>query len=312
VRARAILVALMQGLVGSLLDALWRAPDAVVAALLMALPAWGLRCWLRVAFDHRSSAATVVTRLLVGVVGLGTGVALAPVGWMVLLRSWESMVAAGLTLSLVMLSPALPSVRGRSPTLAWLGPLALVLLLAMLSTLVLLPGGFLRARAGDVLVVVDLMGESRREIVRWTPLGLPPREEGFRAERLRLLRADGLPMGGAWMYGRAVALSGEAFHLRTRDGRGVWLVRFDAALNDAPQGDGRARLYPPQRAAVEPLAGAALPLWWWQRQPAWLEVLGLYRTAVTSPLLPLLDAQGLPLVTAHRLVIREDGTLGGP
>jgi hypothetical protein len=302
----------MQGLVGSLLYALWRAPDAAVAALLMALPAFGLRFWLRVALDHRSSAATVVSRLIAGVVGLGGGVALAPVGWAVLARTRESMIAAGLVLAVVLLSPALPSVRERSPTLAWVGPLALVLLLAVLSALALLPAGFLRAPAGDVLVVVDLTGESRREIVRWTPSRLPPREEGFRAERLRLLRADGLPMGGAWIYGGSVTLGGEAFRLHTRDGHGAWLARFDTAANDAPRGDGRARLYPPQQAAVEPLAGTTLPGWWYERQPAWLEVLGFDRSALTSPWLPLLDAQGLPLVTAHRLVIREDGTLARP
>lgn len=302
----------MQGLVASFVDAAWRAPDAAVAVLLLALPAFALRCLLRVALDRGSSAWTVVSRVAAGLLGLGAGVALAPLGWAALAHTRKEAVAAGLGFALVLLSAALPSVRERAPAAAGLLPLALVLLLSGLSGMVLLKAGFLRAAAGAPLVLVEVSGESRREIVRWAPLGLPPREEGLRAERLLLLRADGVPMGEAWIYGRTATLGGEAFRLRTLAGDGAWLGRFDTASNDAPIGDGRARLYPPQKVPVDPLARATLPAWWRERQRAWLRALGLERKALASPALPLVDVQGLPLRTTHRLVIREDGTLALP
>ena len=293
-RSRAILDAtFMPGLVASLLGALWGAPDAVVAALLLALPAFGLRCLLRALLDRGASPATSRCRLGAGVCALIAAAALAPVGWVFLAHTRESVIAAGLAFTLVLVSAALPSVRVRSRVAARLLPILLVLLLAGLLALTLLRAGYLHAATGETLVVVEVTGESRREIVRFTPPGLPLREEGLRAERLLLSQADGVPVGETWIFGRAATLGGEILRLRTWGGGGACLARFDTAANDASTQDGRAALYPPQKAVVHPLARGALPAWWRGRQRAWLVALGLEPGALVSPPVPLLDAHGL-------------------
>ena len=297
----------MQGLVASLLDALWRAPDAGVAALLLALPAFGLRCLLRTLLDRGAPLGTVLSRLVSGLVGLLASVALAPVGWVALAHTRASAIAGGLAFTLVLLSAALPSLRDRSTLAAALVPLALVLLMAGLVSLALLRAGFLRAAAGETLVVVDVTGESRREIVRFTPPGLPSREEGMRAERLLLSRRDGVPVGEAWIFGRAATLGGEALRLRTWGGGGASLARFDTATNDAPVEDGRALLYPPQKAVVDPLD--RVPAWWRDRQRGWLVALSLEPGPLVSPSLPLLNAHGLTLRSAQRLIVKNNRNL---
>ena len=297
----------MQGLVASLLDALWRSPDAVVAALLLALPAFGLRCLLRARIDRRASAAIVIARIVAGLGGLVLGVALAPVGWASLAHARAPLIAAGLVSSLVLLSALLPSVRERSAWAAGLLPIVLVLVLAGLSALALLKAGCLLAATGETLVVAEVTGSSRREIVRFTPLGLPPREEGFRAQRLLLSRPDEVLVGETWIYGRAVTLHGEGLRLRPWGGGEVWLARFSTATND-PSLD-KISLYPRQETTIEPLLRPALPSWWRSRQWSSLLALGLEPCALSTAALPLVDSHGLTLLASHRLIVRADGVV---
>ena len=221
----------------------------------------------------------------------------------------EAALAASIAFVLVLLSAALPSLRLRSVVAAGVAPILLVVLTAAGSALALMKAGFSYAATGETLVVVEITGESRRAIVRFAPPGLPAREEGLRAQRLLLSRGDGAPVGEAWVFGRAATFGGEGFRLRTWSGRGAWLGRFDTAANDAPTEAGRARLYPPQTTGVEPLGRGVVPGFWRDRQRSWLVALGLEASPLVSPALPLQDAHGLTLRAAHRLTIRDDGTL---
>ena len=298
----------MQGLVASLLDALWRAPEAALAALLALLPALGFRCLLRAALDRGAPTPLQVARVAAGCAGVGAATALAPVAWVALAHSRDVILAAALAFTVVLASAFLPSLRSRSTRGAALLPITLVVLAAGLAALSLLSVGFLSAAPGTMLSVVEITGESRREIVRFAPSGLPPREEGLRAERLLLSRGDLEPVGEAWIFGRGATLSGEGLHLRTWSG-GAWLARFDRVTNDAPSEPGRARLYPAQTTEVEPLGRGIVPGWWSRRQRGWLVALGLEPKTLVSPPLPLLDSHGLTLRATHHLTVSNEGTL---
>lgn len=299
----------MQGLVASLLDALWRAPDAAVAALLLALPALGLRSLLRAGLDRGAPRGLLVARLFASGCGLGAGWALVPLGWASLAHTRAAGMAASLAFVLVLLSVALPSLSPRFAVTAGTAPVLLIVLTGLVSALALLKAGFSYAATGETLVVVEVTGESHRAIVRFAPPGLPAREEGLRAERLLLSRGDGTPLGEAWVFGQAATFSGERFRLRTWSGASAWLGRFDTAANDAHGEDGRPRLYPAQTTGVEPLGRGGVPGFWRERQRSWLLALGLEEGPLVSPPLPLRDAHGLTLRAAHGLAIRDDGTL---
>jgi hypothetical protein len=289
----------MPELVAAALLALGRAPDAVVAATLVALPSLGLRCGLRLHFDRGRETRVVASRLLAALLSFGVGVALLPVGLACLGHSPGVLWAVALTTASVPLTAALPGKR--SAAAAALVPLATATFLALAAGLLLLPAGFLYASPGEPVVLVELRGDSRREVVRWSPRGLPLREEGLRAHGIRIVRADGVPVGEAWLFGSAATLVGL--------GHGPVLLRLLAAENDAPTADSEARLYPRHSVTIAPLGALALPPWWRDTQERLLEGLGLPRRQVISSPLPLVDAQGLPVRTTYRLELDEDGSL---
>jgi hypothetical protein len=289
----------MPDLVAAALLAWGRAPDPMAAAVLTGLGGLGLRSGLRLFLDRGREWPVVAGRLLTEVLALAASAAFLPIGLATIGRSRAVLWTAGVTAILVPLSALLPG--RRSTNVAAFVPLALAAAIVLVAGLVLLPAGFLRASPGEPVVLVELTGESRREVVRWAPNGLPLREEGLRAHRLRLLRPDGAPVGEAWLLGSGATLIAQ--------GQGASLLRPLTVRNDAPTGDGEARLYPPHTAMVAPLGPLDLPAWWRGGQERLLDGIGLERREAVSSPLPLVDGQGLALRTTYRLAPADDGSL---
>ena len=272
----------------------------VTAALLAALPALGLRSVLRVFVDRDPPPAVTIARVLAGGGGLVAGAAFTSLATVAIPASPPVVAAAALAFVLVVASAFLPGKRAAA--LAGLGPPLAVLALTGTVAAMLLSTGLLRVEPGQPAVRVVLTGEARRALVRWSPSGLPLREEGFRAHHLQLQRPDGTLVGEAWLFGSSGVLGGVAF---CGASGAPCLLQLTSLRNDAPAETGRARLFPPQTMVVEPRGPALVPEWWRPWQHAFLRGLGLARQEVDSAPLPLLDTQGLPLRAAYPLTVRE-------
>jgi hypothetical protein len=274
-------------LVSSALLALGDAPAALQAAVVAAVPAFGARAGLRLLVDRGRPWPVVGGRVLAALVGLAAGAALVPVALAVVPRS-AALVAAPLVMTAVLLSAGLRARAGT--TLGAVGPPAMAMGLSAMAGLLLLPAGLLVAGPGRALGVAELSGESRRETVRWSPGGLPAREEGLRAHRVLVRNGQGTALGEGFVFGSAATLHGIAY------GRAA--VRILELANDA---GAEGRHYPPRRVPLLALGPAAVPGYWREVQGRVLEAAGLPRRAWASGLLPLVDGQGLPLRATHRL-----------
>lgn len=257
-----------------------------------AVPAFALRAAVRLFVDRERPWPVVAGRLLAALGGLGVGAALVPVALAVVPGS-RALAAAPLVMTGMLLSAGLRSRAGT--TMAAVGPPAVAMALSAMAALILLPAGLLVGGAGRGFGLAELSGESRRETVRWSPVGLPQREEGLRAHRVLVRRQDGTALWEGFVFGSAVTLHGVSY--------GGVAIRIRELSNDAPAG---GRLYPPARVEVAPLGPATVPPYWAKLQGAWFEAMGLARAEWRSAVLPLVDGQGLP----RRATSRLDGAPG--
>lgn len=283
----AILAGKVTALASSALLALLDAPATVQAAAVAAVPAFGLRTGLRLVVDRGRPWSVTAGRLLAALVGLAAGAALVPVALAVVPRS-GALVTAPLVMTAVLLSAGVRA--STATTLGAVGPPAVAIGLSAVAGILLLPAGLLVGGPGRAFGVVELLGESRRETVRWSPAGLPPREEGLRAHRVRVHDTQGTALGEGFIFGSAVTLHGVAY--------GRVAVRVLELANDA-EADGLR--YPPRRVPLVPLGPAAAPRYWRVVQDRVLEAVGLARGRWASAPLPLVDGQGLPLRATRRI-----------
>jgi hypothetical protein len=119
--------------------------------------------------------------------------------------------------------------------------------------------------------------------MRWSPGGLPEREEGLRAHRVLVRDGRGTALGEGFLFGDAVTLHGVAY--------GRVAIRVLELANDA-EADGHR--YPPRRVPLVPLGPAAAPPYWRAVQDRVLEAVSLSRALWASEPFPLVDGQGLP------------------
>lgn len=275
----------------------------------------------------RDREAPVVTRLMriVGAIGYLAGFfALAVisrpfVGW-----SPRDIIMAAVALTavlgtLVFLRPQ--AVRRVGWGAGILHVLALVILVVA-TTLTLLTSGFLSLFEDQPVLLVDITGETRAQVVRWEPPGGALREEPLEVHRVVFRDPGGEAVAEAWVYGDEVAVKGRVLRLAP------WLNAlglpnlFELVFaHNGYTSVERHNAYPHQAVRVPPMGPLAVhPLWRpfqrrllaaWERGFPEGSPWGVRAVTTESTFFPLVEGTGQASKGTYRLVLTSGGLTAG-
>jgi hypothetical protein len=293
-----------------------------VAFVLAALLSLALRSLLLVVLDGGRGAAVALLRLV-------AGLAFGTLGVLYLLIAAPSVewnaASLGFALATAMAVLATPWLRRRRPVSSplpspWLALLLVLLLvgLAMLGVLSLLPAGFLALHEDRPVMLVDVTGETRVQVVRWAPPDAAPRAEPLTAHRVVFRTPAGEPVAEAWLYGDQVAVKGRVLRLSPLlVAAGVpSLFELQFAHNGYLTAD-RHAAYPHLAVPLPPTGPLAVHRWWrplqgrllqaWERASADSPGWAVRSLTTESTYYPLVDAGGQPLKREFQLVLTPGG-----
>ena len=195
----------------------WQAQALVIAAVLGALLGGALRAVLLMALDRGHgwvraglrlgaigvylALAFVYSALAAPLITVDTSSLVAGCGAMLLL-------SAGVIVSRVLWGYVpLPSVT------ALLLRMLLLLLVLVLALLALMRSGFVNLTTDQVVLRVEVTGETQPQLVRWAAPDQAPREEALRTHHIVLRLPDGERIGEDWLYGDQIAIKGRVLRL---------------------------------------------------------------------------------------------------
>lgn len=293
----------------------------VVAFVLAALLSLSLRSLLLLALDRGRGVVVSLLRL-VACLGFGT---LAALYALFAARSivWNAAtVGVGLATAAALVGSAWlrrgPRGGTRLPSpLAVLAQLVLLLGLLLLAALTLMHTGFLALSEDRPVLLVDVTGETRMQIVRWAPPDQAAREEPLTTHRVVFRMPDGPAVAEAWVYGDQVAVKGRVLRLAPLlNAAGVPnLFELQFAYNGYLTAERHAG-YPHAAVPLPPSGPLAVHPWWRPLQARLLEAWekgaegsGWAVRSVTteSTYYPLVDGAGQPLRRTFRLVVTPGG-----
>ncbi|HKC13770.1 MAG TPA: hypothetical protein VKI41_17230 [Vicinamibacteria bacterium] len=309
-------------LAAGVLGALVQVQNLAAAAVLAGFFALALRS-LGLLFLERGCGSVLLTGRV-----LGTGLFLA-VGAVYALFAAPRLVwglgAAGMALlvaGLVLSTLAVPRRRRGPPGLVSLAvQLGLLLTLLLVATVTLMRAGFLALTEDRPVMLVEVTGETRVELVRWAAPDQPARDEVFDTHRVVFRDPAGAAVAEAWIYGDEVAVKGRVLRLAPiLNAAGVPnLFELQFAHNGYRTADRHNEL--PHQAVPLPPTGPLVVHPWWRglqrRLLARWETGGTgsdwaIRSATTeSTYFPLTDADGRASRGTYRLVLTPGGLTSG-
>jgi hypothetical protein len=209
-------------------------------------------------------------------------------------------------------------VAGFPSPLAGLAQLALLLGLLLVAALTLMQAGFLALSEDRPVLLVDVTGETRMQLVRWAPPGGAAREEALTEHRVVFRTPEGPAVAEAWLYGDQVAVKGRVLRLAPLlNAAGVPnLFELQFAHNGYRSADRHASQ--PHTAVPLPAIGPlAVHPWWrplqarlleaWRKGAAEGSGWSVRSLTTESTYYPLVDEGGQPLRQTFRLVLTPGG-----
>lgn len=306
----------------SLIGALLSLRGLLVVFVQSALLALGLGSLLRLALDRGRSWPVTLGRLLAGVSFSAAGALYFLFTARLAERSLAGAVVAISTIAIVLGSTWLRVRLGRpsrSPgVVAALAQLSLLLGLLLLAALTLMNAGFLALTEDRPVLLIDLTGETRQQLVRWAPADRPAREQVLSAHRVVFRTAQGEAVADAWVYGDQVAVKGRVLRLSPLlNAAGIPnLFELQFAHNGYFTA-GRHASYP-HLALPLPVSGPlSVHPWWrplqarllsaWEESSAEGSRWAIRSVTSESTYYPLVNAHGQPLRQTFRLVLTPGG-----
>jgi hypothetical protein len=197
--------------------------------------------------------------------------------------------------------------------------LVLLLGLLVLALVTLMSAGFLSLTEDRPVLLVELTGALRSEVVEWAPPGGAMRAEALQSHEVVFRRpSDGAVVGKAWVYGDEVAVKGRVLRLSPLlNAAGIPnLFELTFAFNGyrTPERHNTMPHHATPLAPVGPLA--VHPLWRSTQQrllQMWERSMGegsrwfVRSTTTESTFFPLVDPEGCPLRRSYRLVLTPGG-----
>jgi hypothetical protein len=297
-----------------------------MAFVLAAFLALGLRAVVLLTFDRGRGALCAVMRLVAALGFLGLGLLYGLLTAHVLAWSWGSAIVALGTAALVLLTiripqayvrggrKVLPRVPGVRPFVSQVGALIVLLAIAFAT---LLWSGFLTLTEDRLVLLLDLTGETRPQVVGWGPPDRPYREATLTTHRVVFKTVDGAPVAEAWIYGDQVAVKGRVLRLSPLlNAAGVPnLFELQFAHNGYATSE-RHNEYPHLSHPLPALGPLQVHGWWRPLQTSLMKSWESGSTASTwairsstleSTYFALVDAQGQPIKHVYRLVVTPGG-----
>jgi hypothetical protein len=311
----------VQAWLASLIAALVSLRSLLVAFVLAALLSLALRSLLLAALERGGSVVVTLLRLaaVLSFGALGALYTLFAARWIEWTPSTFAVALAtgvGLVGS-VWLRRRPAGNAGLPSPLAALAQLALLLGLLLLAALTLVHAGFLALTEDRPVLLVDITGETRVQMVRWAPPGHAAREEPLTTYRVAFRMPDGQAVAEAFLYGDQVAVKGRVLRLAPLlNAAGVPnLLELQFAHNGYLTAERHASL-PHAAVPLPPTGPLAVHPWWRPLQSRLLEAWekgaegsGWAVRSVTteSTYYPLVDNAGRPLRRTFRLVLTPGG-----
>ena len=312
----------MASTAASLIGALLTLRGLLVVFVLSAFLALGLRSLLRLALDQSRGWLVVLTRVFAGFGFAGAGMLYYI--FTARLADW-SLAGAGVALATVAavlggvwFRPG-PGGRARRPgALAALLQLSMFLGLLLLAALTLMNAGFLALTTDRPALLIDLTGETRQQLVRWTPADRPAREAVLSTHRVVFRTPAGEAVAEAWVYGDQVAVKGRVLRLSPMlNAAGIPnLFELQFAHNGYFTA-GRHATQPHLALPLPPSGPLAVHPWWrplqarllaaWEQGTAEGSRWAIRSVTSESTYYPLVGADGRPRRESFRLVLTPGG-----
>jgi hypothetical protein len=307
-------------LFANLLGTLLQAQSLVTATVLAGFLALALRSFVLLFSDSGGGALLLLGRLGGALLFLAGGAVYAVFTSSRPIWGLASALAALGTVALVLSSLAIRIRERRGPAIVLSLVVQLFLLSALLlaATVTLLPTGFLALTEDRPVLLVDVTGETRLEVVRWAAAGQLAREELLNTHRVVFRNPEGALVAEAWIYGDEVAVKGRVLRLtpllNAAGLPNLFELQFAHNGYRTPE---RHNDFPHQAVPLPPMGPLAVHPWWrglqrrllghWEsRSPAdsgWA-----IRSATTeSTYFPLIDAEGKTSRGTYRLVLTPGG-----
>jgi hypothetical protein len=307
-------------LFANLLGTLLQAQSLVTAAVLAGFLALALRSLVLLFSDSGGGALLLIGRLAGALLFLAGGAVFA-----VLTTSrpvWglaSALVALG-TVALVLSSLAIRirERRGGAILLSLVVQVFLLSALLLAATVTLVPTGFLALTEDRPVMLVDVTGETRLEVVRWAPADQPAREELLTTHHVTFRNPGGAVVAEAWIYGDEVAVKGRVLRLTPMlNAAGLPnLFELQFAHNGYRTSE-RHNDFPHQAVPLPPMGPLAVHPWWrgfqrrllghWEARGSADSGWAIRSATTESTYFPLTDADGKASRGTYRLVLTPGG-----
>ncbi len=311
-------------LAAGMLGALVQVQNLAAAVVLATFFALALRSLGLLFLDRGCGALLLAGRVLGGALFLAGGAVYALFAAPRLVWGLGAAGAALLAAGLVLLSLAVRSRRRRGPPglVSLAVQLGLLLALLLVATVTLMRAGFLALTEDRPVMVVDVTGETRVELVRWAPPDQPAREEVLNTHRVVFRDPAGAAVAEAWIYGDEVAVKGRVLRLTpVLNAAGVPnLFELQFAHNGYRTADRHNEL-PHQALPLPPTGPLAVHPWWrglqrrllarWETGAAAGSDWAIRSATTESTYFPLTDAEGRASRGTYRLVLTPGGLTSG-
>jgi len=196
--------------------------------------------------------------------------------------------------------------------------LAVLALVVLAGAATLVTAGFLNLTEDRPVLLVDVTGETARQLVRWAPPDADPRMESLMTHRVIFRRPAGEAVADAWIYGDEVAVKGRVLRLSPwLNAAGLPnLFELTFAHNGYTTAE-RHNTMPHEAVPLPPLGSLAVHALWRPLQARLFAALQaradpngtwtIRATTIESTYFPLVDAEGKPTARSFRLVLTPGG-----
>ncbi|HXB53212.1 MAG TPA: hypothetical protein VN461_00385 [Vicinamibacteria bacterium] len=312
------------GLVAGVLGTLVEVQNLAAAAVLTAFFALALRSLSLLFLDPRCGSVLLAGRVLGGGLFLAGGVVYTLFAAPRLVWGLGAAGAALLVAGLVLSTLAVRSRRRRGPPglVSLAVQIGLLLALLLIATVTLMRAGFLALTEDRPVMLVEVTGETRMELVRWAAPDQPVRDEALDTHRVVFRDPAGAAVAEAWIYGDEVAVKGRVLRLAPiLNAAGVPnLFELQFAHNGYRTPDRHNEL-PHQAVPLPPSGPLAVHPWWrglqrrllarWEAGAATGSDWAIRSATTESTYFPLTDAEGRPSRGSYRLVLTPGGLTSG-
>ncbi len=313
-------MSLFAGFLGTLVQA----QSLVTAAVLAGFLALALRSFALLIADFGGGALLLAGRVFGFVTFLAGGAIYALFTLSRLAWDAGAALAALATGALVLSSLAVRSPERRGPRVLLSLVLQVFLLLGLVlaATATLMPAGFLALTEDRPVMLVDVTGETRLELVRWAPADQPAREELLTTHRVVFRDTGGPVVAEAWIYGDEVAVKGRVLRLTPMLNAAGLPNLFELQFaHNGYRTPERHNDFPHQAVPLPPLGPLAVHPWWrglqkrllgrWERRAPEGSEWAIRSATTESTYFPLSDAEGKAARGTYRLVLTPGGLTSG-